>query len=71
VDAANLAALDTYDRSKRVVLYRIVQHLLARDLPFIPVFAGRDFDALTKRLHVLNRGAQIDTFQDVAAWRTR
>jgi ABC-type transport system substrate-binding protein len=71
VDAANLAAVDTYDRSKRVVLYRVVQHLLARDLPFIPVFAGRDFDVLTKRLHLLNRGAQIDTFQDVAEWRIR
>ncbi len=71
VDAANQAALDTYDRSKRVVLYHVVQHLLARDLPFIPVFAGRDYDVLTKQLHVLNRGAQIDTFQDVAAWRIR
>jgi peptide/nickel transport system substrate-binding protein len=68
VDAANKAALDTYDRKKRVILYRAVQHLLAEDLPFIPVFAGRDYDVVTKRLHGLSLSSQTDPFQDAARW---
>jgi ABC-type transport system substrate-binding protein len=71
VDAANEAALDTYDRKKRVILYRVVQHLLAEDLPFIPVFAGRDYDVLTKRLRGLNLSSQTDPFQGIARWSLR
>jgi peptide/nickel transport system substrate-binding protein len=71
VDAANAAALDTYDRGRRVVLYHFVQHILTEDLPFIPVYASRDYDVVTNRLRGLNVGFQADPFQDVANWSFR
>jgi peptide/nickel transport system substrate-binding protein len=71
IDALDRSALDTYDRKRRTTLYRSVQRILGRDLPFIPVFAGNDFSIVSNGVAIPDLRLAQDPFQTVASWRIR
>jgi peptide/nickel transport system substrate-binding protein len=71
VDAAEQAAVRTFDRAKRIALYRLVQRYVAHDLPFIPVYSGREFDITTARLRGFDPKVGGVPFKTVAQWSLR
>lgn len=71
VDAANHAAVLTFDRTKRSAFYATVQRYLTHDVPLIPVYRVREFDVMTTRLRGFDPESGVTPFQTVAQWSLR
>lgn len=71
IEAAVRDAAQTFDRSRRLSDYALVQRRLARAIPFYPVFQDREIDVVPSRLRGFVPSTQGLPLQGIQNWSLR